>query len=280
LTWTVVGGIGRSNRLNAIIVTITLLALLAFVAAGIPHVDTAHFTLGAASPRAIAHATALMFVAYTGYGRIATLGEEVREPARTIPRAIVVTLLVALALYLAVAATAVGAVGGEGLALATKASSAPLEAIAAGFASPVRYLVAVGAVTAMLGVILNLVLGISRVVLAMARRGDLPGALARVHGSSPRAAVLLTGGLIAGLALIGSVETTWSFSAFSVLVYYAIANLCALRQPREQRRFPRAVPVVGLVSCLGLAFWVEPVIWIVGLALIAIGVVGRAVLRR
>jgi APA family basic amino acid/polyamine antiporter len=280
LTWIVAGGIKRSNRMNAIIVTTTLVALLGFVAAGVPHVDTSHFTLGTAGPRAIAHATALMFVAYTGYGRIATLGEEVREPARTIPRAIVVTLLVALALYLAVTATAVGAVGGEGLAHATKAGSAPLETIAAGFASPVRYLVGLGAVTAMLGVILNLLLGISRVVLAMARRGDLPAALARVHGSSPRAAVLLTGALIAALALIGSVETTWSFSAFSVLVYYAIANLCALRQPPEQRRFPRAVPVLGLVSCLGLAFWVEPVIWIAGLALIAVGVIGRALFRR
>ena len=152
--------------------------------------------------------------------------------------------------------------------------------IAAGFSSPVRYVVAIGAITAMLGVILNLVLGISRVVLAMARRGDAPKPLAQVHGSSPRAAVLVTGAIIAGLTLIGSVKTTWSFSAFSVLVYYAIANLCALRQPREQRRFPRAVPIVGLASCLGLAFWVEPAIWIAGLALIAVGLVARQLLRR
>ncbi|HEY5944083.1 MAG TPA: APC family permease, partial [Kofleriaceae bacterium] len=282
LTVIVIGGLKRSSRMNAIIVAITLASLLGFVVAGLPHLDASHFAIagGGATLRGVAHATALMFVAYTGYGRIATLGEEVRDPARTIPRAIVITLVVALVLYLAVTAVAVGAVGGEGLAAATQAGNAPLETIAMLFASPVRYVVAVGAVTAMLGVILNLVLGISRVVLAMARRGDLPKPLATVHGSSPRAAVLLTGGAIAALALIGSVETTWSFSAFTVLVYYAIANLCALRQPRPERRFPRAVPIVGLASCLGLAFWVEPKIWIVGLSLIAIGVIARSLLKR
>lgn len=278
LTWVVAGGVGRSHRVNAIIVAITLTSLLVFVVAGVPHVDLARIELDA-SPRAVAQATALMFVAYTGYGRIATLGEEVRDPARTIPRAIVITLLVVLALYAAVTVVAVGTVGGDGLAAATRAGGAPLEAIATGFAAPVRYVVAIGAVTAMLGVVLNLLLGISRVVLAMARRGDLPRRLARVHGSSPRAAVLVTGAVIAALALIGSVKTTWSFSAFSVLVYYAVANGCALRQPAEERRFPRAVPVLGLASCLGLAFWVEPAIWIAGLAVIGAGLGLRALLR-
>jgi APA family basic amino acid/polyamine antiporter len=280
LTWIVAGGIQRSNRTNLVIVATTLASLVVFVVAGLPHVDAARLDLGAVSARDVAHGTALMFVAYTGYGRIATLGEEVHDPARTIPRAIVITLLVALALYVAVTAVALGAVGADGLAAATHAGSAPLEAIAAGWSDPVRYAVAIGAITAMLGVLLNLVLGISRVVLAMARRGDAPKRLARVTGSSPRAAVLVTGVAIAALTLIGSVKTTWSFSAFSVLVYYAIANWCALRQPREERRFPRAVPVLGLAACVGLAFWVEPVIWIVGLALIAAGVIARALLRK
>jgi len=270
LTAIVIGGIQRSNRTNVIIVSITLLSLLAFVVGGLPHVDTANLELGHASIRDIAHATALMFVAYTGYGRIATLGEEVRDPARTIPRAVVLALAVTLVLYLAVTVVAVGSAGATRLAAASRA---PLEAIAVQPA--VRYAVAIGAVTAMLGVILNLVLGISRVVLAMARRGDLPRALAHVEKASPRRAVLVVGIAIAALSLIGSVETTWSFSAFTVLVYYAIANLSALRQPADQRRFPRAVPIVGLVSCLGLAFWVEPTIWIVGLGLIAVGLALR-----
>jgi APA family basic amino acid/polyamine antiporter len=219
-----------------------------------------------------------VFVAFTGYGRIATLGEEVREPARTIPRAIVITLLATMALYALVIAVALGAVGAGTLAAATRASAAPLEAVAERLPWPqVRYLVALGAITALLGVLLNLVLGLSRVVLAMARRGDLPPALAHVdeRHASPRRAVGATGLAVTVILLLGSIRTTWSFSAFTVLLYYAITNLAALHLPAEQRRYPRWVSVLGLLACLGLAFWVDPEIWLVGLGLVAIGLVWR-----
>jgi APA family basic amino acid/polyamine antiporter len=254
MTLVVAGGMQRSNRLNAVIVGATLVSLATFVFAGISHVEITRIELDA-SPGDIAHATALVFVAYTGYGRIATLGEEVREPARTIPRAIVITLVVALVLYVAVTGVAVGAVGADLLAMATRERSAPLELVAGSFSEPVRYVVAIGAITAMLGVLLNLVLGISRVVLAMARRGDLPKRLAEVRGLSPRIAVLATGAMIAALTLAGRVETTWSLSAAAVLLYYGVTNWCALRQPREERRFPRVIAIAGLGSCLGLAVW-------------------------
>jgi APA family basic amino acid/polyamine antiporter len=224
-----------------------------------------------------------MFVAYTGYGRIATLGEEVHDPRRSIPRAIIVTLVATAAIYALVAFVAVASAGSDGLAEATKQAAAPLEVIARGFDIPgVAWLVAAGAVTAMLGVLLNLLLGLSRVVLAMARRGDMPTLFARVDEkrSSPVAAVLLVGGIIAGLAAIGSVETTWSFSAFTVLVYYALTNLAALRLPPEARLYPQWIPAAGLVCCLGLSFWVEPVIWAAGLGLIAVGLVWHGIARR
>jgi len=244
------GGMMRSHRTNLVIVAITLGSLVTFVIVGAPSISAAHFELGHASMRDVLHATALVFVAYTGYGRIATLGEEVREPARTIPRAVVITLVVTLVLYLAVAATAIGRAGADTLAAATKQTNAPLEVLAPSAIQPV---IAIGAITAMLGVILNLVLGVSRVVLAMARRGDLPRALAHVDGGSPRRAVLVTGAVMGLLALIGSVQTTWTLSAAAVLVYYGVANLCALRQPPEERRFPRVVPAFGLALCVGLA---------------------------
>lgn len=288
LTAIVAGGMQRSNRTNAIIVSITLGALALFVIAGLPSaIDGAsrHLAdvLGHASARELLHATALMFVAFTGYGRIATLGEEVKEPATTIPRAIIVALLATMVLYIAVTTVAIGAVGADALALATRAAAAPLEAVADRFAlAEVRYLVAAAAITAMLGVLLNLVLGISRVLLAMGRRGDMPPVLARIdeRRASPRVAVVVTGALIAGLASLGSVETTWSFSAFTVLVYYAITNLAALRLPAEHRRYPRWVAALGLLGCLGLAFWVEPTIWLVGLALIAGGLGWQRIASR
>lgn len=252
LTAIVASGMQRSHRVNVVIVTVTLISLAVFVIATLPTVTWGNLYIGRANAGDLAHATALVFVAYTGYGRIATLGEEVREPTRTIPRAIVITLVVTLALYLVVGGTALGVVGAESLGVITRETSAPLEAVAP---ADIRPVIAVGAVTAMLGVILNLVLGVSRVVLAMARRGDLPRGLARVESSSPRRAVLATGAAVAAIAAIGTIRSTWTFSAFSVLVYYGVMNACALRQPREQRRVPRIVPATGLAFCVALAGW-------------------------
>ncbi len=297
LTVVVAGGIHRSNRANAIIVMLTLLALAGFVALGLPSALAGapghlagFFADQGEEPGAsgFLQATALMFVAYTGYGRIATLGEEVHEPRTSIPRAIIVTLVATAAIYALVAFVAVASAGADGLAEATSQAAAPLEVVARGFALPERWrpgigwLIAAGAVSAMLGVLLNLLLGLSRVVLAMARRGDMPAWFAHVdqERSSPVAAVLLVGGIIAGLVAIGSVKTTWSFSAFTVLVYYALTNLAALRLPPDARLYPRWIPGAGLVCCLGLAFWVEPAIWTAGLGLVAVGLVWHRVARR
>ncbi len=289
LTAITLGGIRRSNLTNIVIVTITLVALTIFVLAGLPTLlanGAANFTPffapqpdagGDSNPwQALFHAAALMFVAYTGYGRIATLGEEVREPAVTIPRAIITTLIVTAILYGAVGLVAVGNVGAAQYAMLTTAGAAPLEAIAETFALPGAGLIlAIGAITAMLGVLLNLILGLSRVLLAMGRRGDMPAAVARIDaaGTTPYVAVIVMGTVIALLALTGNVKTTWSFSAFTVLIYYAITNLAALRLPPAARRFPRWVAMAGVVACLFLAFWVEPLVWASGLALLALGLV-------
>lgn len=281
LTLIVLGGIRRSNIANAAIVAVTLLALIVFVLAGLPSVERANFTpfspaQGRDGLAGLLQATALMFVAYTGYGRIATLGEEVREPRRTIPRAIIATLLVSMVLYVAVAFVGIGAVGADQLALAAAELAAPLEAAARTFGIPaVPALVAIGAVTAMLGVLLNLILGLSRVLLAMGRRRDMPPAVARLdqQGTTPVVAVPVMGIVIAALVLVGDVRTTWSFSAFTVLVYYALTNLAALRMPAGERLYPRWLAWAGLGACLFLAFWVETPIWVAGLALIAVGLV-------
>ncbi len=293
LTLVILGGMRQSNRTNTIVVSITLAALVVFVLAGIRPLlqnGALHFTPFWGLPgeegsplRGLLHASALMFVAYTGYGRIATLGEEVRSPRTTIPRAIIVTLIASMILYVSVAVVAVGVAGADQFAEQTQATSAPLEVIAAAFGVPgAPAILAAGAITAMLGVLLNLLLGLSRVVLAMGRRRDLPAAVARVSETSktPEAAVIVVAVLIAALVLIGDVRITWSFSAFTVLVYYAITNLAALQMPAEQRLFPRGVAMAGLLACLFLAFWVEPGIWISGSLILAAGFVGRWLMRR
>ncbi len=285
-------GIRQSNTANIVIVSLTLLALVLFIIFGLLSIELSllyerlvtQVTNDAFSaPGSLLEATALMFVAYTGYGRIATLGEEMREPSKNIPPAIVTTLVITMVLYVSVAAVAVSSAGVEDFAQATKGTAAPLEIVARGFQHPwVAKVVSVGAITAMTGVLLNLVLGLSRVLLAMARRRELPVVLDHVEANtkSPDRAVLVVGFIIAGLVLVGNVKTTWSFSAFTVLVYYGITNLSALFLPEEARRFPRLVPVVGLISCFALAFFVESRIWLSGVALLLVGFVLRSVFLR
>jgi basic amino acid/polyamine antiporter, APA family len=290
LTAIVVMGIKRSNRANIVIVSVTLFALVFFVLAGLPQVWSkgAEPWLPFLRPSAggspwpgLLEGTALMFVAFTGYARIATLGEEMRDPTRTIPRAIIYTLVVSALLYIAVGAVGIATVGPKALAEAARTDVAPLVAAARTFDLPAAHLiVSVGAVTAMLGVALNLILGLSRVVLAMGRRADMPSLFARVDRSgSPTPAIVAAGAAIAALALIGNVEITWSFSAFTVLIYYAVTNLAALRLPEEKRLYSPAIAWAGLAACLSLAFFVEREVWMVGLALIGIGLVWHA-LRR
>ncbi len=287
LTLVVLGGLQRSNQINQVMVGITLSALLFFVMAGLPLLMAHRGDLGFAwwtdqrftgqgEPAGIAlfHATALMFVAYTGYGRITTMSEEVRQPRRTIPLAIMITLGVTMLLYLAVAIVAIGAVGADVLGPVTSDRAAPLAIVAQQFGVPgSATILAVGAITAMVGVLLNLILGLSRVVLAMGRRGDLPAGVARLNRArtAPPVAVLGVGAVIALLVLLGNVKTTWSFSAFSVLVYYALTNWAALRLSPQERLYPQWIAWVGLVSCGFLAFWVDRQIWLWGLGLIGLG---------
>ncbi|MGP1345290.1 MAG: APC family permease [Phycisphaerales bacterium] len=294
VTGLVLLGIRRSSSANIAIVSITLGALAVFVVAGVPGFARGagtHFAGffaspdgdGRGAPARLLEATALMFVAYAGYARIATMGEEVRDPEKTIPRAIVLTLGFAMAVYLAVGLVGIGAAGAAAFGDAASREGAPLAVVGAAFGGAwVAAALSAGAITAMLGVLLNLVLGLSRVVLAMARRGDVPRVFARVDArhATPWRSVLLVGAAIAGLVLIGDLKLAWSFSAFSVLVYYAITNAAALRLPREKRRYHPAVAWCGLCACLGLAFWVEPRVWAAGVAMIWIGLGGRWALRR
>ena len=293
LTVMVMGGIRQSNLTHWLMVTVTLGSLLFFVWAGLDGA-VANFmqnftpffpppSAGVNPVRALFHATALMFVAFTGYGRIATLGEEVRDPERVIPRAIIITLLTSMLLYVAVTVTAVGSVGAESFATITADTSAPLEVIATHFGlAGAGWLLTIGAMTALLGVMLHLILGLSRVMVAMGRRHDMPVGVARVSkmGSTPEIAVVTVGVLIAILVLIGDIRIIWSFSAFTVLLYYAITNLAAYQLPAEKRRLPRVVAALGLLASLFLAFWVEPAIWITGSALIVVGLGWRWIARK
>jgi APA family basic amino acid/polyamine antiporter len=267
LTAIVLSGIRLSNRANIAIVSVTLISLVAFIVAGAPQVSTSRLSMQL-EPIPLLHASALMFVAYTGYGRIATLGEEVIEPSRTIPKAIIITLVVSMLIYVGVAIVAVGAAGADRVQSATTSDAAPLVVIARKFPIRLHWLVSLGAMTAMLGVLLNLLLGLSRVLLAMGRRGDMPSITSKLAVS-----VLVIGGIVAALAATGSVKTTWTFSAFTVLIYYAITNLAALRLSKHERLYGKTWAWIGLIACLGLAFAIEWQVSSAGLGILGIGLI-------
>lgn len=266
-------GIQRTNTINTLIVGAVLLSLIAFVVFGAPAISANpqnwQSALDGENLKNLLPATALMFVAFTGYGRIATLGEEVTEPRRTIPRAITATLVTTTVIYIVVTWVALANAGNQfsSLALIAQTFSGP---------SLVKVLTA-GAIIAMASVLLNLVLGLSRVVLAMGRRCDLPKTTARITDSTkvPAVATIVVGCLITGLVYVGDMKLTWSFSAFTVLVYYALTNLCAIRLKIEERLYPIWVSYIGLFACLCLAVFVEWRIILAGLSLIALGLALR-----
>ena len=143
-----------------------------------------------------------------------------------------------------------------------------------------RILVSLAAATAMAGVLLNLVLGLSRVAFAMGREGDAPRFLGRVSAQSePLWATLMVGVAIALIALFGGLAAVWSFSAFTVLIYYSITNLAALQLTAEERLYPRIVSILGLVGCLGLSVWVSRDAILIGSLALLGGLALRKLLR-
>lgn len=245
-------GVQKSSRANLIVVAVSITALVLFVVVGAMHVRIDRLSpFFAGGWRGVFEAAGILFFAYTGYARIATLGEEVHEPAKTIPRAILITIATSLLLYAAVAFVAITTAGAPALA----GSIAPLALAASGFGRGWQSVVAAGAVAAMLGVILSQLLGLSRMAFAMARRGDLPATLAAIHPrfGVPHRAVAAIGAVAVAVAISGGLQSIAMAAAFAILVYYSIANLAALRLPAPTRRYPRFVPVAGLAGCILLA---------------------------
>lgn len=273
-------GIKKAGYLNLIIVSVTLCSLIYFVVAGIPSFDMANLRPFAPSGwKGIAESAALLFFAFTGYARIATLGEEVRNPRQTIPKAVVTTLILSVILYAAVAFIAVGSVGSGALS----ETGSPLSRAAQAFPFPgVVLIIGIGATTAMLGVLLSQLLGISRMMFAMARRRDLPSILEVIHPRYhvPHIGIFLSGGIVILLIIFGRLQFIVSAASFTILLYYSITNLAAIRMRSDQKLFPDWIPVLGLIACLSLAVSLERGSILAGLTLLVLGFRIRWVMQR
>jgi APA family basic amino acid/polyamine antiporter len=271
-------GVQRSVAVTRIIVAVVLAVLVAtvIVAAAAPSASVGGALAdGRFSAPDVLRSAGLIFFAFAGYARIATLGEEVRDPARTIPRAIPLALLVTCVVYAAVAVAALAVLGPDRLA----GASAPLaELVAVAGADWMVPVVRVGAATAALGSLLALILGVSRTAFAMARDRNLPAVLDAVHPRFrvPHRAELAVGLVVAGLAATVDLRAAIGFSSLGVLLYYAIANAAAFRLGRQAR----VVAVAGLVGCLVLAAALPVGSVIVGGAVVGFGAAGYAVRGR
>lgn len=275
-------GITRTALLTRILLGIVLatLAFVAIAAAVGPHpVSGPGGPAGGSSPGGVLPAAGLMFFAFAGYARIATLGEEVKDPARAIPRAILAALAAAFAIYLTMSLLLLNHLpGGQLAATRTPLLDAVLESRFQGGA----VLVQVGAAAACLGALLALITGVGRTTLAMARERDLPAPLAKVGGKHtvPYVAELAVAAVVILLLLTTDVMTVVGFSSFGVLTYYAVANASAYTLAAHPGYAPRWLNAVGFAACLLLAFTLPPASVLTMVAVLAAGVAGRWLVLR
>jgi basic amino acid/polyamine antiporter, APA family len=280
LTAVTVRGVTRTARLTRAIVAVSVLVLLAVAVllGSSGDADLERLVPSDVDAYGVLQSAGLLFFAFAGYARIATLGEEVRDPERSIPRAVVIALLAVLAIYLVVAASALAAVGAGNLA----DSSAPLRTavttVGAGWAAP---MVTVGAALAATGSLLALLTGIGRTSLAMGRNGDLPRVLSAVHPRHrvPHRAQTAVGAVVVVVVLAFDLTGVIGFSSFGVLLYYAVANAAALTQDAGHRRYPRGLQLLGLAGCLTLAATLPVGSVLAGLVVLVVGIAGRLVVR-
>lgn len=275
-----IGGLTRTVAVTKVLLTVALAVLAAVVVAGwsgdasLDRLDPISGDAGG-----ILRAGGFLFFAFAGYARIATLGEEVRDPARTIPRAIPLALGAVLALYAVVGITVLAAVPVDVLAT----TDAPLRLVVeTSGRDALAPFVRAGAGIAALGVLLNLIPGVSRTVLAMARRAELPTWFGHVDGrrAVPLRAELAVAAVVAVLVTLVDLRGAIGFSGVTVLTYYALANASALTLRRPQRRWPHAVAVCGLAGCVTLIVALPLASIAAGAAVLAVGVAVRIVTQR
>lgn len=272
-------GVRKTATVARALVALVLVALVLVVAGaafgGTASVDRLH-DIGAGGVHGTLRAAALLFFAFAGYARVATLGEEVEDPARVIPKAVPFALAITLVVYATVMVSALAAIGPDALA----ASDAPLaSAVGAGSLDALVPAVRIGGAIAALGVLLSLIAGVSRTAFAMAADRELPGWLGAVHPTHrvPHRAALAVGALVTVIVVVADVRDAIGFSSFCVLAYYAIANASAWTLPSEHRRWPRWLAAAGVVGCLALACTLPASSVIAGAGVLAAGASIRAV---
>jgi len=268
-------GIRHSATLNNLLVVAKLAILAFFCIFGLFHASPANFNPFTPLQAGVFTGAFYIFFAYGGFGRVAVVAEEVKDAERNVPRAILLSLAISTVFYLVVGAVAVGLVGAQTLA----GSSSPLsDAISIAGSSIAVQIVSTGGLLATASVLLTSILGVSRMAFAMARRKDLPQPLSKLHPkyNTPYYAIWITGIIMAMLVLLIDLSSVIAVSTFSMLFYYASANISTLRLKTEKRKYSKIVPMLGTITCLALLVFIifaSLQSWIIGIASLLAGAI-------
>jgi len=265
-------GIRHSAAFNNMLVLAKVLILLVFSAVGLFYLKASNFTPFMTSATGVFYGAYFIFFAYSGFARIAVLAEEVKDAKRVVPRSIVLALLTSTAIYLLVGVVAVGLIGAENLG---KSKSPLAEAISAVGSPALTYVVSLGGLLATASVLLTSILGVSRMAFAMARNGDLPSVLSKLHSryGTPYYSILIVGSIMIVLTVSADLTGVVAVSTFASLFYYALANVSALRLKADVRVYPKILPAVGLATCLILMAFVQPSALAIGAVCLATGAI-------
>jgi len=271
LTAIIYFGIKITSEVNNVFVLIKLAVLSLFVVFGINFVNINNYTpFFATDTYNLLQVAGLLFFAYTGYARISSIGEEIKDPKKNIPRATLIALLISFVLYMLVTAIAIGMVGSSSLG-STNSPIAFAASITGNFY--LTLIVTFGALIATLNVVFSDILAVSRTVFAMSRNKDLPNFLCHVdRRGSPTFAVIIAGLIVTFLALISNIKTLALFTSLTILIYYAVTNFTALKLDKKERKYPKIISVLGLVGCILLVLFMPLREWILTLIVITVGI--------
>jgi basic amino acid/polyamine antiporter, APA family len=274
-------GAKESATVNNVLVAVKLAVLAFFVVFGVLHVNTGNFAPFTPLSSGVLYGTFFIFFAYGGFARVSVIAEEVKDAKLNVPRALLLSLGISIVVYVLVGVVAVGLLGSVGLA----ASASPLSAaIGITGSSLAVQIVLVGGLVATASVLLTAILGVSRMSYSMARRKDLPSALARLHHRflTPYYSIAVTGVLMAGLALFADLKSVVAVSTFALLFNYSITNIAAFKL-KNGRRLWRFVPLLGLATCfmlLAFILFATPQAWLVGVVFLIAGTAYYAMQKK
>jgi APA family basic amino acid/polyamine antiporter len=281
-------GTKHSAMVNNILVLTKIVILCLFVGFGVFQVNSHNYAQFAPNGFVgILQGAGFIFFAYVGFGRIAALGEEVKNPKRTLPLAILLSLVISVVLYIATGLVATGLQDYRVLA----GSGSPLaDAARATGNFTLVTTISFGALVATVSVLLTNLIGLGRVSFAMARNGQLPKSLAKIHSKfgTPYISILFTGALMAVLAFVSDLRQTVAITGLSLLSTHIILHVSAIRLRKKvpdlktfKAPFYPLIPSLGLVSCIILMFSLPVEAWIVwACVVVAVSVYYMLVKRR